>query len=208
MKAVPGNQTRSKATNTSNPHAQFIGAWNPESPGNKRKRLPGGDYHEASHFWDSPKTIYPFRSISSAIVLLVMALGSICLHKTKLPDVTQCFSSENENVNSPVARNGYPSSPIQNSPVSRRPSVEGNHRKVDRTKLRNADLIPGLDYFGLATAIIGNQLSGNRLPHVHANILAGLYHGQLGRVLESHAYIHQACSSLQIILSEFVATCL
>jgi hypothetical protein len=67
-------------------------------------------------------------------------------------------------------------------------------------KPRNLDVIPGLAYFALATDIIGNQLGGNSLQHVHVNILAGLYHGQLARVLESHAYIHQACRSLQVIL--------
>ena len=63
---------------------------------------------------------------------------------------------------------------------------------------RNMDVIPGLDYFAYATDILGGQLAGTNLQHVHAYILAGLYHGQLGRVVESFAYILQAGLALQI----------
>lgn len=67
-------------------------------------------------------------------------------------------------------------------------------------RIKNLDVIPGLAYFALATDVLGNQMAGNSLQHVHANILAGLYHGQLGRVMESHGYIAAGCRSLQVIL--------
>lgn len=63
---------------------------------------------------------------------------------------------------------------------------------------RNLDVIPGLDYFAYATDILGGQLAGTSLRHIHAYILAGLYHGQLGRVMESYAYIKEAGWALQI----------
>lgn len=52
--------------------------------------------------------------------------------------------------------------------------------------------MPGLDYFAYATDILGAQLAGISLKHVWAFVLAGLYHGQMARVIESHAYIRQA----------------
>ena len=48
--------------------------------------------------------------------------------------------------------------------------------------------------------ILGGQLSGATLTHVYTNLLAGLYHGQLGRVVESYAYIRQASYALQVQL--------
>jgi hypothetical protein len=68
------------------------------------------------------------------------------------------------------------------------------------------DSIPGLEYFALATDVIGNQMGGSSIKHVYANIFAGLYHGQLGRVIESHAYIANACTTLQNIMRPYVRT--
>jgi hypothetical protein len=85
---------------------------------------------------------------------------------------------------------------------SRRASFQGplaTVRAPISTK-RNLDVIHGLDYFATATDIIGNQLGGASLRHVHANILAGLYHGQLGRVVESFAYIAHASKIILTIL--------
>jgi hypothetical protein len=142
----------------------------------------------------------------------VLALGKICLHKGKLPDVSGFGDGVAE---FPAFRNGNPYSPMQSSPSmttipspaeastrSRRTSMEGSTMlpKEQRVRPKNIDKIPGLHYFAFATDVIGNQLGGNKLQHVHACLLAGLYHGQLGRVLESHAYIHQACYSLEGIL--------
>jgi hypothetical protein len=62
------------------------------------------------------------------------------------------------------------------------------------------DVIHGLDYFAYATDILGGQLAGTSLRHIYAYLLAGLYHGQLGRVLESYAYIKEAGFALQIKL--------
>ena len=192
---------------------------NPDSPGNKRKRSPAlQDHPELPNYYDI-KPGHPFRSISSALVLLVLALGAVTQHKEKLPDCVPDRDVNNSWTASPIVRNGHPPSPMQSSPSnstplgapspqdhdrlqprSRRTSIEGAYRGITGAKQKNLDVIPGLFYFALATDIVGNQLGGNSLQHVHVNILAGLYHGQLGRVLESHAYIHQACRSLQVIL--------
>ena len=65
---------------------------------------------------------------------------------------------------------------------------------------RNYDVIPGLEYFALATDILGSQLGGISLKHVYAWVLAGLYHGQLARAVESWSYIKQGCTVLQEVM--------
>ncbi|KAI9883923.1 MAG: hypothetical protein M1823_004293 [Watsoniomyces obsoletus] len=66
--------------------------------------------------------------------------------------------------------------------------------------LTNADVIPGLAYYAYATEILGNLQGGNELAHVQAGLLAGLYAGQLGRVLESWKWINWACTSCQVLV--------
>lgn len=196
---------------------------NPESPGNKRKRSPAsGDYPDVVPFTLEHKPGHPYRSISSALVLLVMALGKLSQQKGRIDYLEK--ESEPPMGGSPTIQNGHPPSPLQSSPSlstpmgisspqdpskaysrSRRTSLESGYalRGTSGLQLKNLDVIPGLAYFALATDVLGNQLAGNSLQHVHANILAGLYHGQLGRVMESHGYIAAACRSLQVILRPY-----
>jgi hypothetical protein len=232
LKYIPDSQAKPKQVSnlvaTHAPPVGFVGYRNPESPGTKRKRSPAsGDYLEQPQSMLDYKPGHPFRTINTALVLLVMALGRICLCKGKIPEIVpdkeravdkDSGSSWNS---SPTMRNGHPQSPIQSSPSmttpmgmpspqdmertqsrSRRTSIEGPYYtgRTLPSKARNLDVIPGLAYFALATDILGNQLGGNSLQHVHAHILAGLYHGQLARVMESSAYIGNACRILQVIL--------
>jgi len=208
LRDIPETQVRSKVV------ASFVNAR--DTPRGKRKYPSDSPSHAEppelpqprSHF-DDRKPGHPSRNMTSAIVLLVLALGEICLHKDKIPDITRV---QVDRVSSPIIRsNGIPISPVQQSPLgvvptppdvtgSRRASIDINYPGRDRVKPRNIDIIPGLAYFAIATDILGNQLGGNKLQHVHANILAGLYHGQLGRIIESHAYIHQACYGLESVM--------
>jgi hypothetical protein len=176
--------------------------------GSKRKRSPGPDGADLPS--GSPKSARPVfqRSINNAVVLLVLALGKICLHKERIPDVVSVSEPPH---GSPLTRNGYPASPIQAglpSPkegverpgmTSRRASFQGAGPSIKGTSFRrNMDVIPGLDYFAYATDIMGGQLAGSSMRHIYAYILAGLFHGQLGRVLESYAYIKEAGFALQV----------
>jgi len=62
------------------------------------------------------------------------------------------------------------------------------------------DIIPGLAYFTKAADILGELLGGSDLPYIQANLLAGLYMGQLARILPSYSYISQACVAAQILV--------
>ncbi|KAJ2961827.1 hypothetical protein NQ176_g10975 [Zarea fungicola] len=88
---------------------------------------------------------------------------------------------------------------IDRSFHSRRSSLQGNTRTGLLKK--NYENIPGLEYFAFATDILGNHLgSYNNMKNVYADIFAGLYQGQLGRPLESFAFIHRASHKLQVIM--------
>jgi hypothetical protein len=221
LKTVPDSRLKHEQQAPKRLAAGFIGAQSVESPGAKRKRSPVviTDNFEV-HGVVNHKAGHPFRSISTAIMLLVMALGSICLHREKIPELVSDKDIEDDG-SSQASRNGSIRSPLQThsaipsatglpspqdpdraQPQSRRASLDGHHiRSGSNLKLKNLDVIPGLSYFAVATDILGNQLGGNSLQHVHAHILAGLYQGQLGRIIESHAYIATACRALQFILN-------
>jgi hypothetical protein len=64
----------------------------------------------------------------------------------------------------------------------------------------NIDVIPGLAYYAYATNILGNLQGGNGLYHVQANLLAGLYAGQLAHPFQSHGWISQASRACQVLV--------
>ena len=156
----------------------------------------------SSRLSNSPR---PSRRISTVIVLLVMALGKMCLHTDPLPgfasdaptDATGLMQS-----NSPRSHILSPGTNVQ-SPISASEmrGVSGSSRgsasdipnlKRMRKGDRNIDVIPGLAYFAKATDILG-ALQGNDLPYVQANLLAAIYVAQMGCVIESWTWIHHAC---------------
>jgi hypothetical protein len=189
--------------------------------GTKRKRSPAAD--EQSPFTVFRKPGRPYRNVQSTLVLLVLALGKICLHRGKIPDVVH--DPDDFTSNSPLVRNGVLASPSQGSPpghfppsqssglpspreneravmMSRRSSLQGNLplSRASFTHKRNLDAIPGLEYFALASDIMGGDYGGFDLKHVYVHILAGLYHGQLGRVMESWEHITTASRKLQVVM--------
>lgn len=223
LKNIPELQGRPKQVTSLS--AGFVGGGgytNPESPSAKRKRSPAsGEYTEILGMPEH-KPGHPSRDMTTCIVLLCMALGKIsqCSEKICDYDVDPDKDSDGSWGSSPIYRNGYPPSPIHGSSAMATPNAMGSPQDMDRnrsrsrrtsiengslprtssTKARNIDRVPGLSYYAFATDIIGNQLAGNGLQHVHACILASLYQGQIARVMESHAYISAACRSLQVML--------
>lgn len=214
---------RSSNTSSNNKSGGYVGFASSAMPevGNKRKRSPAGD--EPSPLMAFRKPGRPYRNVQSALVLLVFALGKICLHKGKIPDVVH--EPDGFTSNSPLVRNGVLASPGQGSPgllppsqssgipspkendrgimMSRRSSLQGNNMPFSRpaaTHRRNLDVIPGLEYFALASDIMGANYGSFNLKQVYVHILAGLYQGQLGRVLESWEHISTASRKLQVVL--------
>ncbi|TKA66512.1 hypothetical protein B0A49_10703 [Cryomyces minteri] len=164
------------------------------------------------------------RSINSAIILLMLAIGKVCLHKDSLPGAVPSRASTAHCVSSPSINLESPSAATKASPASSHspsvpnmvsPSHDGDLFNtmsrgcfVDELQVldkrdsapRNVDVIPGLAYYAIATEILGTQLGGNDLCHAQAFLLAGLYAGQLARVMESWTWINAACRACRILV--------
>lgn len=209
------------------PQAKF--ASQPEGPvqqsmelDRKRKRSPVPNGMEGT---PPNKKLKPQRSTKHALVLLVLALGKICLVRDKkLPDVPERDPYPKQG--SPLVRNGHVTSPNQGSPplsalsqspsqaglpspkeyersaASRRSSMQASGMQAPTSAAspaplkKNWEVIPGLEYFGYATDILGNQFGGYSLTLIHAHILASLYYGQLGRVIPSFRHVRFACQAM------------
>lgn len=51
-------------------------------------------------------------------------------------------------------------------------------------------MMPGVDYFALATDILGNHMGDYQtIKAVYVNVFASLYHGQLTRPVELRIYL-------------------
>lgn len=131
----------------------------------------------------------PQGSVEYAIVLVTLALGEVC---GQSEIVHQKGSS-----NSPADfHNGYPSpSDICQPKASIHNPVNENAPQTTSS----VAVTPGLAYFTAAIDIMKNHFGTNTLGYVRLQILASLYLGQLTRVSECHAYLHEAIRVLQVI---------
>ena len=195
-------------------HPKFVGSGK-STPGGKRKRWPVTPIEPAHVVPPYPlKPGRPQPSIRNAVLLLVLALGKICEYRGKISDLLPDYDSSAGEP--PHARSGFPS-PILTSPVVSNQSSSPQEGDPSRPPVqqvstesflpprraffsRNLNAIPGLAYAEFATDILGNEIGESSLHHVHANILASLYFGQLARPAYSHQLIVNASMKLQIIL--------
>ncbi|EXL39362.1 hypothetical protein FOCG_18035 [Fusarium oxysporum f. sp. radicis-lycopersici 26381] len=225
MDKLLASQPRSAKPQTSKPtFAVGGGSQMSQAAGSKRKRSPGPDGSEPP-IPAPPRTARPDRSIHTALVLTVLALGKVCLHRDNVPDVVH--PTESPSHDSPVIRNGaippranrcsgpaYSSHSHSHSSGLPSPKAEAGENPDNCPSIRgvgasgaghipkkNCEVIPGLEYFAYATDILGNHTGAyNNMEDVYANIFAGLYHGQLGRPMESFAFIRRASHKLQVIM--------
>ncbi|KAL8736900.1 MAG: hypothetical protein Q9181_002218 [Wetmoreana brouardii] len=168
------------------------------------------------------------HNISTAIILLVMALGRIAEWKKPLPGPVYVPSDHPEASTAshplysptrfhPSERS--PSAATEQSPktsnyAGTNPSISSllTGPRTDRSSPRlsaedtsgprNVDVIPGLAYYAKATDILGNLFGLNDLTQVQAHLLAGLFAGQLARTFESWSWIHSACIACRFIVRE------
>lgn len=156
-------------------------------------------------------------TMSTATMLLVLALGKICNHKQTVPapppapDAPAAASPPSITFSqspSPAQRSATlpHSRTVRPSPSSSLPSHESSSETHSGLRyphdVKNVDVIPGLAYFALAANILGDHEGENNLQMVQACLLAGLYHGQLGRPLQSYSYIYRAGVCMQWILPQ------
>ncbi|RPA99602.1 hypothetical protein L873DRAFT_1827964 [Choiromyces venosus 120613-1] len=144
------------------------------------------------------------RTLHSALALLVMALGSICSHKKPVPGPLPPLSnSPGFRTATPPFKTSSPSYHGAGSPFhsyNQQQQQSGGLQGKQSRELKNIDVIPGLAYFAKAMEIMGVLVGGNELENVQICLLAGLYWGQLGRVLDSWKWINYACMGCQILV--------
>ena len=137
-------------------------------------------------------------SIDNAIVLFVLALGSMCEWRERplpRPWTDPVPSAPDNGCPSPAMSDfALPHTITFYSPgVQTQESNEYGHPK-------NMELIPGLAYYAHGTDILGSPQGGYDLPHVQAFLLAALYAGQLAHPFESHGWISQASRAFQVLV--------
>lgn len=164
------------------------------------------------------------KSLENAIVLLVLALGSICEVPGAIPGpVTDTpVDFQKERIPGPSTRSMLSSADTelvmqsqgsffsQTSNHSFSSATGGQKAASDRSPypdnshLRNVDVIPGLAYYAYAAQILGSLQGANGLYHVQAALLAGLYAGQLAHPFQSHGWIYQAARACQVLVRSYV----
>ena len=149
------------------------------------------------------------HSVANAIVLLVIAIGKVCSHKDPLPGPATTASIR---ISTPHGQysdlplpmpHSHPGSQV-NSPMNHHNTINGTVAPAVSSPAnpqgKNMDAIPGLAYFAKAADILGELPGGVDVSHIQANLLAGLYMGQLARIFPSHYYISNACKACMILI--------
>ena len=169
----------------------------------------------------SPKPMLE-RSPTTAIVLLVMALGKICECRDALPaPVTGQPKDASYHTRRSYSPAGFPTDSPPSFPVRHSPSSSSystahspvglarqNHLSPRSSEAgsalhrRNLDVIPGLAYYAQATDILGNMTGSHDITYVQCCILAGLYAGQLANAVESLVWIQSAARGCCILARE------
>ncbi|GKZ74814.1 hypothetical protein AnigIFM50267_001567 [Aspergillus niger] len=160
------------------------------------------------------------KSLENAIILSILALGSICEVQVAIPGLNTDTPADpqKERIFEPSTRstltleetelvfqlrkdfssqayNYYSSAAVkdQNNTPDRSMSRDCHH-------LKSADVMPGLAYYIYAAQILGSFQGANRLHYVQAALLAGLYVGQLALPFQSHGWIYQAARACQVLV--------
>ncbi|GKT61246.1 C6 zinc finger domain-containing protein [Colletotrichum tofieldiae] len=155
--------------------------------------------------------------------MVVLALGKISQHRGKIPDLLRNIQDNCDLHTTLASANDLPGSrkasissdgtdfqsttPLTEKQISNTitPSPPPHMKDADRRSAAksvrpNYHDVPGLEYFALASDIMGGYFGDVSITHVHALVFASLYLGQLGRVVESHGYICLAARALVMLM--------
>ena len=175
--------------------------------GNKRKRqttdlstgMPDYNRHQSRAY--SAVQVPPIEhSVENAIVLLVLALGEITAHRDKLPDAASTAAVRTSTPHSAMYSDLETLASLATSPFDDQVNIPGVCSSPAVPQRKNMDVIPGLAYFSRAADILGKLPGGVDVSYIQAYLLAGLYMGQLARVIPSYDYINRASVATQILI--------
>ncbi|KAI0836067.1 hypothetical protein F5Y06DRAFT_274123, partial [Hypoxylon sp. FL0890] len=161
--------------------------------GQKRKRSFVADERYTSTL--IPNHGRPLRTEEDALILLVLALGQLCLRRGEISDVAGDTKTR--------SRSHF--QPTPNSPTSPEEDRNGGiHASVSRQSSFPGGM-PDLDYFTLAMGT--GQVSGSCqhqhkhvCNHICIHLLAGLFYASLGRLPESWSYVSLASRKIQAVV--------
>ncbi|KAF5548255.1 hypothetical protein FMEXI_4819 [Fusarium mexicanum] len=166
----------------------------------------------------------PDRSINSALVLTILALGKFCYYHSGIPNIAyqemSCPDSSPAAHDSAVylPSNRELSTGFSTPSSTAHPLLSGESQDMktqsqlsfshdegifsfDHYPEKRLEDNQGLEYFTKATDIVGNHVgSYNNIKNVYVNIFAGLYQDQVDRPMESLAFILDASHKLQVIM--------
>ena len=141
------------------------------------------------------------HSVANAIVLLVLALGKVTAHRDPLPGPASTASMRTSTPHSAMYSDLPMPASADNSPYNNQiHATNGTTTSHTSPQGKNMDIIPGLAYFNVAADILGELPGGADVSHIQAYLLAGLYMGQLARIIPCHFYINKACIAAQILI--------
>ncbi|KAG8665153.1 uncharacterized protein FPOAC1_013131 [Fusarium poae] len=195
------SQPRPAKPQTSKPtFAVGGGSQTEEVAGSKRKRPPGPDGSEPPPPAPS-RTGRPDRSIHTALVLTVLALGKVCLHRNNVPDAVlsnrvipppsdrrsrrRCSSQSHSSTGLPSPKEEGDKK-LDNGPLFRGVGASG----AGSSPTKNYEVIPGLEYFAYATDILGNHTGAYSMKNVYANIFAGSL-DKMRRIKRNNEFIQE-----------------
>jgi hypothetical protein len=140
------------------------------------------------------------HSVANAIVLLVLALGKVTAHREPLPGPASTAAMRTSTPHSALYSDLPMPASAPTSPFNNQMGINGVTTNHSSLQGKNMDVIPGLAYFNVAADILGELPGGADVSHIQAYLLAGLYMGQLARIIPSHFYINKACIAAQILI--------
>lgn len=152
------------------------------------------------------------KSIGNAIVLLVLALGSICEVRDRPvpgPVLDYVVNFRQEQIPGHSSSSMLAPAGSEAMAASQSNSIHSNRSSFnpawmgDGRNLRNLDVIPGLAFYAYATGILGYLQGANGLSHAQASLLAGLYAGQLAHPIQSHGWIFQAARICHVLVESY-----
>ncbi|KIW16916.1 hypothetical protein PV08_04106 [Exophiala spinifera] len=144
------------------------------------------------------------HSVANAIVLLVIALGKVCSYREPLPGPATTTSMRTSTPHGALYSDLPMPMSAPTSPFNAQSNLNGTNvmsiSSPANPQGKNMDAIPGLAYFAKAADILGELPGGTDVSYIQANLLAGLYMGQLARIIPSYEYIMKACMAAQILI--------
>lgn len=158
------------------------------------------------------------RTIENAVIFLVLALGCILdheeflLHDSDRPYIrADAHASHSHYPIGPMdsamqqGHSSVPSPGAEYLPQEyRQTTCEPGNAGGERSRRRKSERVPGAAYFSAATTILGNVMGSNEIPHAQAFLLAGLYYGQIGRIMDSWQWIFRGYNAVHAMGKPFM----